>query len=106
MQNSLALAFSLAGIVAGVRFRLTLDDTLDASYIFVAIAVGLAAGIEALEIGIVLTIFFNYFVLVFWELDYGVEVSTQRWFTRAWMSTKADEHLDANGAEKPKQADS
>ncbi len=91
VQNSLALAFSLAGIVAGVRFRLTLDDTLDASYIFGAIAVGLAAGIEALEIAIVLTVFFNYFMLIFWELDYGQEVSTQRWFGRTWMNTGSEE---------------
>ncbi|MFT7686429.1 MAG: hypothetical protein ACI9FB_001774 [Candidatus Azotimanducaceae bacterium] len=85
VQNSLALAFSLAGIVAGVRFRLTLDDSLDASFIFVAIFVGLAAGIEALEIAIVVTAFFSYFVLIFWELDYGEEVSSKRWFTRRWM---------------------
>ena len=37
VENSLALAFSLAGIVAGVRFRYTLDDTLDAIFIFLAI---------------------------------------------------------------------
>lgn len=86
VQNSLALAFSLAGIVAGVRFRLTLDDTLDACYIFIAIAVGLAAGIEALEIAVVITVFFNYFILIFWELEYGEEVSTKRWFTREWMN--------------------
>ncbi|MDA0979478.1 MAG: DUF4956 domain-containing protein, partial [Proteobacteria bacterium] len=68
VQNSLALAFSLAGIVAGVRFRLTLDDSLDASFIFVAIAAGLSAGIEALEIALVVTLFFNYFMILFWEL--------------------------------------
>jgi len=81
------LAFSLAGIVAGVRFRLTLDDTLDAIYIFAAIGAGLAAGIEALEIAAVVTILFNYVVLLFWELDYGDEVSVKRWFTKTWMNT-------------------
>jgi hypothetical protein len=86
VQNSLALAFSLAGIVAGVRFRLTLDDTLDAIYIFVAIGVGLAAGTEALEIGLVVTVFFNYVILVFWELEYGQEVSVDHWFTKTWMN--------------------
>ena len=91
VQNSLALAFSLAGIVAGVRFRLTLDDSLDACYIFVAIAVGLAAGIEAIEIAIVITVFFNYFVLLFWELDYGQEVSSNRWFSRTWMNRLDDD---------------
>lgn len=86
VQNSLALAFSLAGIVAGVRFRLTLDDSLDAIYIFVAIGAGLAAGIEALEITIVVSVLFNYLILLFWEFDYGEEVSVNRWFTRQWMS--------------------
>ena len=89
VQNSLALAFSLAGIVAGVRFRLTLDDTLDAIYIFVAIGAGLAAGTRALEIAAVVTLFFNYTVLVFWELYYGDEVSVSRWFTKSWMNTGA-----------------
>lgn len=86
VQNSLALAFSLAGIVAGVRFRLTLDDTLDAIYIFVAIGAGLAAGIEALEITIVVTMIFNYIVLLMWEFDYAEQVSVNRWFTKAWMN--------------------
>lgn len=92
VENSLALAFSLAGIVAGVRFRLTLDDTLDAIYIFVAIGAGLAAGIQALEIAAVVSIFFNYIVLVFWELDYGEEVSTNRWFSRQWMNRGTGEN--------------
>src|SRR2546430_15371128 len=44
VQNSLALAFTLAAIVAAVRFRNTLKDTKDAGYIFLAPAVGVAAG--------------------------------------------------------------
>ena len=87
VQNSLALAFSLAGIVAAVRFRLILDDTLDVIYIVVPIGAGLAAGTEALEIAAVVTIFFNYVVMIFWELDYGDEVSVNHWFT-----TKLDEY--------------
>lgn len=59
-QNSLALAFSLAGIVAAVRFRRSLSDTFDTLFIFVAIGVGLAAGVAAIEIAVVITMFFNY----------------------------------------------
>lgn len=51
-----------------------------------AIGAGLAAGIEALEITLVITVFFNYLVLLFWEIDYAEEVSVNRWFTRKWMS--------------------
>ncbi|QFU77704.1 DUF4956 domain-containing protein [Halioglobus maricola] len=64
VQHSLALAFSLAGIVAGVQFRRALSDTFDTLFIFVAIAVGIAAGIKALDIAFVLTLFFNYATLL------------------------------------------
>jgi hypothetical protein len=64
VQHSLALAFSLAGIVAGVQFRRALSDTFDTLFIFVAIAVGIAAGIKALDIALVLTVFFNFATLL------------------------------------------
>lgn len=73
VQNSLALAFSLAGIVAGVRFRNTLKNTGDSLFIFTAIGAGLAAGVGALEIAIVVTLVFNYIFLILWDLDYGAE---------------------------------
>jgi hypothetical protein len=71
VQDSIALAFSLAGIVAAVRFRNTLKDTKDAVYIFVAIGTALAAGVQALGIAAVSTIFFNYLVLVMWRFQIG-----------------------------------
>jgi len=91
VENSLALAFSLAGIVAGVRFRLTLDDTLDAIFIFMAIGVGLSSGIGALEIAAVLTAFFNYSLLILWQFNYAESASNTRWFSRTWMNTGTDE---------------
>lgn len=63
VQHSLALAFSLAGIVAGVQFRRALQDTFDALFILVAIGTGIAAGVEALEVAAILTIFFSYAAL-------------------------------------------
>ncbi len=60
VQHSLALAFSLAGIAAAVRFRRALIDTTDTLFIFVAIAVGIAAGIEALGVALVLSLFFCF----------------------------------------------
>ena len=71
VQDSIELAFALAGIVAGVRFRNTLDDTKDAVYVFVAIGVGLAAGVQALHVAIVTTIVFNLVALLLWETDFG-----------------------------------
>lgn len=37
VHNSLALAFSLTGVVAGVRFRNTLKNTADSVFIFMAV---------------------------------------------------------------------
>ena len=73
VQHSLALAFSLAGIVAGVRFRRALQDTFDALFILVAIGTGIAAGVQALEIAAVLTVFFCYATLYAYYLGDGLE---------------------------------
>ena len=69
--NSLALAFALAGIVAAVRFRNTLDDTKDAVYIFLAIGTALAAGAQALGIAFVTSVLFNYLVMFMWRRKIG-----------------------------------
>lgn len=71
VQHSLALAFSLAGIVAAVRFRTTLEDTKDAVYIFLAIGVGVACGVQALGLALLLSIIFNGVVLVLWTTRFG-----------------------------------
>ena len=73
VQHSLALAFSLAGIVAGVQFRRALQDTFDALFILVAIGTGIAAGIRALEIAAVLTVFFAYATLYVHYFGDGLE---------------------------------
>lgn len=74
VQDSLALAFSLAGVVAAVRFRTTLKDARDTVYIFLAIAVGFAAGVQSLTIGALLSLFFNLVVLITWRYDFGRNV--------------------------------
>jgi len=73
--NSLALAFSLAGIVAAVRFRFTLPLPSDAMYIFVAIGIGLGSGIGALGIAAVISFAFVVTTLTIWKLEYGKEMS-------------------------------
>ena len=69
--NSLALAFSLAGVVAAVRFRFTLNQPSDAMYIFVAIGLGLGSGIGALGIAAVISFAFVIATLIIWRLEYG-----------------------------------
>lgn len=69
--NSIALAFSLAGVVAAVRFRFSLNQPSDAMYIFVAIGIGLGSGIGALGIAYVISLTFVLATLVIWKLEYG-----------------------------------
>ncbi len=71
VKNSLALAFSLAGIVAAVRFRNTLKDPKDAVYIFLAIGIGLSAGVQALDVALVISLAFNLVVLLLWKYNVG-----------------------------------
>jgi hypothetical protein len=71
VHDSVALAFSLAGIVAAVRFRTTLEDTKDAVYVFLAIGVGLASGVHALGLALVLSLVFNAVILVLWRTNFG-----------------------------------
>jgi hypothetical protein len=73
VQHSLALAFSLAGIIAGVQFRRALQDTFDALFILVAIGTGISAGVKALEIAAVLTVFFCYATLYVYYKGDGLE---------------------------------
>ena len=73
--NSLALAFSLAGVVAAVRFRFSLSQPSDAMYIFVAIGIGLGSGIGALGISGVISLMFVLATLFIWKLEYGKTLS-------------------------------
>ncbi len=70
VKYSLALAFGLAGIVAAVRFRNTLEDSKDAVYIFLSTAIGLAAAVM-LPIAAVISVLFNAIVLLLWYTDFG-----------------------------------
>ena len=73
--NSIALAFSLAGVVAAVRFRFSLALPSDAMYIFVAIGIGLGSGIGAGGISLVISFAYVMATLTIWKLEYGKTMS-------------------------------
>lgn len=74
VQNSLALAFSLAGVVAAVRFRTTFRDVRDVVFIFLVIAVGFAAGVQSFVVAAVISISFNLVMILTWRYDFGRNV--------------------------------
>jgi hypothetical protein len=100
VQHSLALAFSLAGIVAGVHFRRALQDTFDALFILVAIGTGISAGVEALEISTVLTVFFCYATLFVYYSGDGLEShyeAQRKALKQARKQVEAERQQAANG---------
>ena len=71
VKNSLALAFALAGIVAGVRFRQKLDEPEQAVYVLLSLGIGLAAGVQSLDVALAMSLVFTVVVLTFWRFDIG-----------------------------------
>ena len=81
VQHSLALAFSLAGIVA-------------------SIGVGIAAGVKSLEIAVVLTVFFNYASIAVCAFGDGLEsqhVVRRKAERKARKAAKAEAEKQAGG---------
>ena len=70
VKYSGALAFSLAGIVAAVRFRYSLEDSKDAIYVFLMSGLGIAAAVD-LPVAAVISILFNVVVVMLWVTDFG-----------------------------------
>ena len=79
VQNSLALAFSLAGIAGAVRFRNSLKSSGDALFILLAVGVGLSAGIGAVELAAVMSIMLSYCFTLLWMSEYGEREGMKRY---------------------------
>jgi len=79
VQNSLALAFALAGIAGAVRFRNSLKSSGDALFILCAVAIGLSAGIGAVELAAVISIALNYTFAALWLTEYGERKGMKRY---------------------------
>jgi hypothetical protein len=70
VKYSIALAFSLGGIAAAVRFRNSLDDSKDAVYVFLVIGIGIATAVD-LPVAAVLSFIFNVVMVALWLTDFG-----------------------------------
>ena len=73
VKGSLALAFSLAGIVAAVSFRISLRATMDAVYMFMVIGIGLAAGTQLTTVAYIASLAFVTITLGVWKTNYGAQ---------------------------------
>lgn len=81
VQNSLALAFSLAGIAGAVRFKNSLKSSGDALFILASIGIGLSAGIGAVELAFIMSLIFNLAFLTLWLTEYGEREGMKRYMS-------------------------
>lgn len=79
VQNSLALAFSLAGIAGAVRFKNSLKSSGDALFILLAVGIGLSSGIGAVELAAVVSITLSYCFTLLWMTEYGERQGMKRY---------------------------
>lgn len=81
VQNSLSLAFALAGIAGAVRFKNTLKSSGDALYVLLAVGIGLAAGTGAAELAYVMSLAFVVSFVALWLSEYGERAGMKRYMT-------------------------
>jgi len=81
VQHSLALAFALGGIAGAVRFKNSLKSSGDALYILLSVGIGLASGIGAVELALVMSIAFNYCFMALWISEYGEREGMKRYLS-------------------------
>jgi hypothetical protein len=79
VQHSLALAFALGGIAGAVRFKNSLKSSGDALYILLSVGIGLASGIGAVELAMVMSIGFNFCFVALWISEYGEREGMKRY---------------------------
>jgi hypothetical protein len=82
VQSSLALAFSLTGIIAAVSFRTDLKDSRDALYIFAGVAIGFATGVHEPEVAAAASLLFVLLELFAWRSGLGGDQSRTQ--ARLW----------------------
>lgn len=71
LEDNLARAFGLVGVVAAVRYRNTLRDPKDAVYVFLAIGIGMGCGLRAYHVAVFLSIIVCGIFLLLWKFRTG-----------------------------------
>ena len=74
ISDELARAFSLAGVVAAVRFRNTLQDTKDAIYVFIAVAIGIGCGTRVWYVAVWLSVIMSLTMYLLWKYKFGTSL--------------------------------
>ena len=97
VQHSLALAFALGGIAGAVRFKNSLKSSGDALYILLSVGIGLASGIGAVELALVMSLAFNFCFVALWISEYGEREGMKRYLS----DFNPDSGLGSSGGNPP-----
>jgi uncharacterized membrane protein YhiD involved in acid resistance len=82
--NNLARAFGLVGAMSIIRFRTALKDTWDITFVFFALAAGLAAGSGNLLVGVTGCLVVAMVVYVLYRIHFGL-TQHKELLLRFWM---------------------
>ena len=113
LQDNLARSFSLVGVVGAVRYRNSLKDPKDAVFVFLAIGIGMACGLQAVRVAVLLSVFECMILIVLWVYHTGRPVVGEAGLLEtlkahenkgertpaqalAWLSPDARSRLDAD----------
>ena len=75
--NSLARAFALVGALSIIRFRTVVKDTKDTAYIFLSLAVGMAAGTGSYFLAIAGSIIISGIALILFYTNFGSIIKSE-----------------------------
>ena len=75
--NSLARAFALVGALSIIRFRTVVKDTKDTAYIFLSLAVGMAAGTGSYFLVIAGSIIISGIALILFYTNFGSIIKSE-----------------------------
>ncbi len=90
--SDIARAFALVGAMSIVRFRTPLKDPRDLVFIFAAIAVGMACGVQFHVFAAIFTVFMFVIVLGFHHWRFG-ELPTSGYVVKLRINASAREHV-------------
>lgn len=97
VKGSLALAFSLAGIVAAVNFGVSLKEPMDSVYMLIAIGIGLATGTQLTTVAYLASLVFVIISLGVWKSDFGAQPT----ILSGWRIESSEESGQASVSENP-----
>ena len=92
--NSLARAFALVGALSIIRFRTVVKDTKDTAYVFMALAVGMAAGTGNYFIAIYATAFMSGVAWLLFKFNFGVQRSSDFILRFYYDKTSEDSYVN------------